>query len=192
MKLSEFDYNLPKELIAQYPSKVRGEDRLLVLDRKRRAFEEKRFCDIADYFNKDELLVLNNTKVIPARLFAKRETGGKVEIFIIDKTKNPLEALIRSSGRIKEGESVILASGSRVRVLGKAEVGRFVELDEPVDEVLENTGTFLCRLIFQGMTRRVIERGIKLFTRPRPAQPHPRLRGSILQMRCSRNLKKKA
>ncbi|MCK4462864.1 MAG: tRNA preQ1(34) S-adenosylmethionine ribosyltransferase-isomerase QueA [Candidatus Omnitrophica bacterium] len=140
MRLAEFDYTLPKELIAQYPSEKRGDDRLLVLDREKEFFEEKRFRDIVDYFKEGDLLLLNNTKVIPARLFGRRKTGGRVEIFIIDKSKRPLEALIRLSGKIKEGESVILESGDRVKIGGKAEIGRLVEFDVPIDEVLEKCG----------------------------------------------------
>ena len=74
MKSSDFDYHLPKELIAQYPSEKRGEDRLLVLDRAKNSFEEKKFADIVDYFKEGDLLLLNDTKVIPARIFGKRKT----------------------------------------------------------------------------------------------------------------------
>ncbi|MFH1594235.1 MAG: tRNA preQ1(34) S-adenosylmethionine ribosyltransferase-isomerase QueA [Candidatus Omnitrophota bacterium] len=140
MKLSEFDYHLPKELIAQYPSPKRGEDRLLVVNKAKSSFEEKQFCRIVDYFKKGDILVLNNTKVLPARLFGKRRTGGKVEIFIVDKTKRPVEALIRPGGRIKDGEEVLLGDGHRAKVLGKAGVGRFVEFDGPIDEIMAKCG----------------------------------------------------
>ncbi|NQU95146.1 MAG: tRNA preQ1(34) S-adenosylmethionine ribosyltransferase-isomerase QueA [Candidatus Omnitrophica bacterium] len=140
MKLSDFDYALPKELIAQYPSQKRGDDRLLVLDRKKNSFEEKPFGCIVDYFKRSDLLILNNTKVIPARLFGKRKTGGKVEIFIIDKTASPAHALVRPSGRIKPGESVLLDSGDEAKILGKAEIGRLVEFTRPIDEILEIYG----------------------------------------------------
>ena len=140
LKLSDFDYNLPKELIAQYPSQKRGEDRLLVLNKENRTFKEKTFLEIRDYFKKGDLLVLNSTKVIPARLFGKRKTGGKVEIFILDKTKVPVEALVRPSGRIKEGEEVLLESGDLVTVRDKVSVGRLVEFESPVDEVIKRTG----------------------------------------------------
>ena len=140
MKLSEFDYVLPKELIAQHPSRERGEDRMLVLDRKSKAFSEKRFSDIIEYFKKGDLLVLNDTKVMPARLFGKRETGGKVEIFVLEKSDNPVKALIRPSGRVKEGEVVFLESGNRAKILGKSDVGRFVEFDGPLGEILKKSG----------------------------------------------------
>ena len=77
MKLSEFDYELPKELIAQYPVEERDKCRLMVLDRETRSISHKTFEDIVGYFKPGDLLVMNNTKVIPARLFGKRKSGGK-------------------------------------------------------------------------------------------------------------------
>jgi len=140
MKLSDFDYTLPKELIAQYPSKERGDDRLLVLDREKNSFEEKGFADITDYFKEGDTLVLNDTMVMPARLFGRRETGGKVEIFLMDKERNPAEALVRPSGRIREGESVLLDSGDKVRVLGYSDIGRMVEFEKPPEEIMKRCG----------------------------------------------------
>jgi S-adenosylmethionine:tRNA ribosyltransferase-isomerase len=140
MKLSEFDYTLPKELVAQYPAKKRGDEKLLIADRAKNTFEEKRFADIAEYFNAGDVLVLNNTKVIPARLFGKRKTGGKVEIFVLDRTKNPAEALVRPSGRVRVGENISLGPGNAVKVLGRSGVGRLVEFDAPVDEILAEYG----------------------------------------------------
>lgn len=140
MRLSDFDYTLPKELIAQYPSKSRGDDRLLVVDRARKSFEEKKFIDITGYFKEGDLLVLNDTRVIPARLYGKRKTGGNVEIFLMDKAGNPVEALVRPSGRIREGESVLLDSGDEARVLGRSDIGRLVEFDKPLDEIMKKCG----------------------------------------------------
>lgn len=149
MKLSDFDYNLPKELIAQEPLKERSKCRLMVLDRAKRTIEHKTFEDIVGYIKSDDLLVLNDTKVIPARLFGKRKTGGKVELFLLDpleavlltglEKKNPTcEALVRPSGRLKEGEKVTLESSAEVEVLGRGEVGRFVRFDRPIDEILKS------------------------------------------------------
>jgi len=101
---------------------------------------ERKFSDIIDYFQKGDLLVVNNTKVMPARLFAKRRSGGKVEIFIIDKTKRPVEALLRPSGRIKEGEELTLESGDIVRVGEYTSLGRLVEFMDDVNEVLTRAG----------------------------------------------------
>ncbi|MDD4202507.1 MAG: tRNA preQ1(34) S-adenosylmethionine ribosyltransferase-isomerase QueA [Candidatus Omnitrophica bacterium] len=140
MKLSEFDYNIPEELIAKYPSEKRGDDRLLVLNKQRQTFEDKMFMDILDYFKRGDLLVVNDTKVLPARLFGTRKTGGKVEIFVIDRTKYPVEALVKPSKKIKEGEVIVLENGEEVIVHGRTDLGRFVEFKRPVNEVLEECG----------------------------------------------------
>ncbi|OGW86976.1 MAG: tRNA preQ1(34) S-adenosylmethionine ribosyltransferase-isomerase QueA [Omnitrophica bacterium RIFCSPHIGHO2_02_FULL_46_11] len=83
MKLSDFDYTLPKELIAQNALSKRTEARLLILNRESGAMEHHAFQDIVDYFEKGDVLVLNDTKVLPARIFAKRKTGAKIEILLL-------------------------------------------------------------------------------------------------------------
>ena len=84
MKLSKFNFELPKELIAEYPSKHRDEARLMVLDRNTGKIEHKIFKDILDYFKEDDVIVANNTKVFPARLFGRKEkTGAKIEVFLL-------------------------------------------------------------------------------------------------------------
>ena len=138
MKLSNFNYNLPKELIAKYPLKERDKCRLMVLDREERSIAHKTFEDIAGYLNKGDLLVLNDTKVILARLFGRRKTGGKIELFLLEK-KNPVcEALVRPSGRLKEGEKVALESGAEAEVLCRGEIGRFIKFNRPIDDILES------------------------------------------------------
>ncbi|MBM4347797.1 MAG: tRNA preQ1(34) S-adenosylmethionine ribosyltransferase-isomerase QueA, partial [Deltaproteobacteria bacterium] len=82
MKIEEFDYTLPKSLIAQYPSSQRGESRLMVLSRSRGSIEHRRFEDIPDDLNSGDLLVMNNTRVLPARLIGFKETGGRVEALL--------------------------------------------------------------------------------------------------------------
>ena len=82
MLLSDFDYKLPKELIAQKPMKPRDHSRLLVLDKKTRNIKHEHFYDLVNYLNKGDVLVLNNTRVFPARLIGKKETGGKMEVFL--------------------------------------------------------------------------------------------------------------
>lgn len=82
MNKSDFNFDLPKNLIAQHPTKQRTNSRLLALDKKTGKTTDLQFPDIVDFLNKDDLLVFNNTKVIPARLFGKKKTGGKVEVFI--------------------------------------------------------------------------------------------------------------
>ena len=111
MKLSDFDYTLPKELIAQYPLKERDTARLLVLNRQQRTIEHCFFKNIIDYFQPNDLLVLNNTKVLPSRLIGSRITGGKVELLLLrQKSGLNFEALIRPS-RVKLKEKIIFNGG---------------------------------------------------------------------------------
>jgi len=113
MKLSEFDYPLPKELIAQYPLKERDTARLLVLDRQQCTIEHRIFKNIVDYFRQDDSMVLNNTEVLPSRLIGSRVTGGKVELLLL-KAKPGLgltfDALIKPS-RIRLKEKIIFNGG---------------------------------------------------------------------------------
>ncbi|WP_406682756.1 tRNA preQ1(34) S-adenosylmethionine ribosyltransferase-isomerase QueA [Seonamhaeicola sp. MEBiC1930] len=84
MKLSNFGFNLPQELLAEYPSENRDESRLMVLNRKEQTIEHKLFKDVIDYFDEDDVLILNNTKVFPARLFGNKEkTGARIEVFLL-------------------------------------------------------------------------------------------------------------
>ncbi len=83
-QLSYYDYNLPKSLIAQTPASPRDSARLLILDRKNNKIFHHKFFEINKFLKPGDVIVLNNTKVIPARLFAKKETGGKVEILLLN------------------------------------------------------------------------------------------------------------
>ena len=117
MKLSDFDYELPKELIAQTALPKRSEARLLVLNRAAEAITHKTFRDILDDFEKGDVLVLNDTKVLPARIFGKRKTGARVEILLLKKEGSIWEALVRPSGRIKEGEELEVGEVQKAKVL---------------------------------------------------------------------------
>lgn len=111
LKLSDFDYNLPKELIAQHPLRERDSARMLVLDRSKKSIEHRLFKDIKNYLKKDDLLVLNNTKVLPSRLFGKRLSGGKVEILLLKlKGGSAFNALLKPA-RLKLGEKIIFNGG---------------------------------------------------------------------------------
>ena len=84
MKLSHFNFELPEELLAEYPSENRDESRLMVLNRKDQTIEHKQFKDIIDYFEEDDVMILNNTKVFPARLYGNKEkTGARIEVFLL-------------------------------------------------------------------------------------------------------------
>lgn len=140
MRLSEFDYELPKELIAKHPLKCRSSCRLLVLDRESGTISHRVFSDITEYFKPSDCLVLNNTKVIPARLFGKRKSGGAVEIFLMDKEGPVTEALVRPSARIREGERIVLESGDEIEVCGAGGVGRMVRFFDSIDNVIKRAG----------------------------------------------------
>ncbi|MEE0775584.1 MAG: S-adenosylmethionine:tRNA ribosyltransferase-isomerase, partial [Bacillota bacterium] len=105
MKLEDFNYNLPQECIAQYPSEQRDQSRLLVLSKTDGSWEDKVFCDIESYLNPGDILVLNETKVIPARLFGQRPTGGKVELFLLNRVEGDTwEVLARPGKRVRIGD----------------------------------------------------------------------------------------
>ena len=104
MKLSDFDYYLPEELIAQHPSKVRDQSRLLVLHKNTGEIEHKHFFDIIDYLHPGDVIVRNNSKVIPARLYGtKKETGAKVEVLILSINSDICECLCGNAKAIKVG-----------------------------------------------------------------------------------------
>jgi S-adenosylmethionine:tRNA ribosyltransferase-isomerase len=105
MKLSDFDYELPKELIAQYPAKVRDSCRLLVVDRKSGAIEHRKFSDITKYLRAGDLVVLNNTRVRTCRLKGKRKTGGALEVFLLRKKEGLCFDVMLKPGRVKIGET---------------------------------------------------------------------------------------
>lgn len=123
LKLADFDYHLPKELIAQYPLKERDKARLLVIERSKGKIEHRIFSDIADYLKKDDLLVLNNTKVLASRIIGKRASGGKVEFFLLSQKEGLIfNSLIRPS-RVRLGEKIIFNGGKvQAIVSGKNEV----------------------------------------------------------------------
>jgi len=136
MKLSDFNYDLPGELVAQKPLEERDASRLMVLDRADGSITEGTFGDISGYIFAGDCLVLNDTRVIPARLHGRRLTGGVVEIFLLDPYAGEPEALVRPSKRVREGETIELENGARVTVLGRSPSGRYIRFDSPVGEIL--------------------------------------------------------
>ena len=112
MQVLEFDYYLPKELIAQVPIEKRDESRLMVLDRKKQTIEHKKFKDIIDYLNPGDCLVRNNTKVIPARIYGKKETGAKVEFLLLKNIEGDIwETIVRPGNKLHVGAKVIFGDG---------------------------------------------------------------------------------
>ena len=113
MKVSDFDYELPEELIAQDPLENRSDSRLMVLDRATGAVEHKRFTDILDYLAPGDCLVVNNTRVIPARLYGvKEDTQAQVEVLLLKRRENDIwETLVRPGKKLKPGARVLFGDG---------------------------------------------------------------------------------
>ena len=112
MKVSEFNYDLPEELIAQVPIKNRDESRLMVANREKRTIEHKTFKDIIDYLEPGDCLVRNNTKVIPARLYGKKETGANVEFLLLNNIEGDIwESIVRPGNKLHVGTKVIFGDG---------------------------------------------------------------------------------
>ena len=146
MKTSDFYYDLPEELIAQDPLEDRTASRLLVLDRQTGAVEHKIFSDVIDYLNKGDCLVINNTRVIPARLIGEKEgTGGKVEVLLLKRRTNDVwETLVKPGKKLKPGAKITFGDGRlRAEVLEVVEEGnRLVKFyyEGIFEEILDSLG----------------------------------------------------
>ncbi|HIT92668.1 MAG TPA: tRNA preQ1(34) S-adenosylmethionine ribosyltransferase-isomerase QueA [Candidatus Stercorousia faecigallinarum] len=137
MLLSEYDYSLPEELIAQMPADKRDNSKMMVLNRKDRTIFHKHFYDITDLLDENTLLVMNNTKVLPARLIGYKDTGAKIEVFLLKQAEQGLrlwDVLIKPSKRVKP-DTIIKISG---------------ELSVKALKRLEENGEWLVELIFDG------------------------------------------
>ena len=112
MKVTDFDYDLPKELIAQTPIEKRDESKLMVLDRSNETIEHKKFKDIVEYLKPGDVLVRNNTKVIPARLYGKKVTGANVEFLLLNNIEGDIwECIVRPGNKLHVGAKVIFGEG---------------------------------------------------------------------------------
>ena len=132
MKLSDFMYDLPEERIAQTPIEPRDHSRLMVLHRDTHEIEHRHFYDIIDYLNPGDCLVINETKVIPARLFGEKPTGGACEVLLLKQlAPKKWETLVRPGKKLRPGAEVIFGGGRlRARVLETtSEGGRIVEFE---------------------------------------------------------------
>lgn len=147
MNISEFDYELPEGLIAQMPSEKRENSKMLVLNSKTQTIEHKHFFDIVDYLDENTLLVLNNTKVLPARLYGTKDTGAKIEVFLLkekikDNENKLWSCLIKPSKRIKPDNIIKISE----------------ELSVKAVEKLEDAGEWLVELIYSGDLFEILHR----------------------------------
>ena len=135
MLLSEYDYNLPEELIAQMPADKRDNSRMMVLNREDRTVSHKHFYDIVDLIEPNSLLVMNNTKVLPARLIGHKDTGAKIEVFLLSqKDGGCWDVLIKPSKRVKPDTVIKISDELSVKAIKR----------------LEENGEWLVELLFEG------------------------------------------
>ena len=135
MLLSDFDYELPEELIAQRPTERRQDSKMMVLERENHQILHKHFYDIVDLIDDNCVLILNNTKVMPARLYGYKDTGAKIEVFLLKEGVNKeWEVLIRPSKRVKEGTVIKISDDLSVQVICP----------------LEDDGKWLVKMIYDG------------------------------------------
>jgi len=149
MKTEELNYHLEPELIAQQPAEVRGGSRLLVLERSSGKLSDSCFGRIGDFLLSGDCLVLNDTKVVPARFFCRRKSGGKLEgLFLGESEKGIWEIMLKGAGRLKAGESIFLRDKEKndfceAIFLGKTGRGRCklkIDKEGSAEDILEETG----------------------------------------------------
>lgn len=148
MKLSDFDYNLPKELIAQYPAEKRDESRLLVLHKDTGKIEHRIFKDIIEYFSLGDLVILNNTKVLPAQIVGRKKTGGKAEVLVLNAgegsgAKGEYEVLLKPARGCNVGARIIFGNGELNAEVTRIENGRrFLKFDcnGNLEKILDRLG----------------------------------------------------
>ncbi len=127
MKLSELDFELPADLVAQQPAERRDGSRMLVIDRDHRTFKDSGFGEIVDLLRPDDVLVLNNTRVFPARLQGTSGTGAKIEVFLVESDEEGLwTTLARPAKRLKPGKRIDFAEGFSATVVDRADDGKTI------------------------------------------------------------------
>ena len=138
--LQSYQFELPSDLIAQYPVEPRDQSRLLVLERQTGLIKDHIFSDIIDYLESGDTLVLNDTRVIPARLYGYKDSGARVEILLLNQQGKQWEALVRPAKRLKPGSRVRFEGQNRVEVEIMAELnlagGRLIEFKNCADEMV--------------------------------------------------------
>ncbi len=157
MKLSNFDFDLPEELLAEYPAEHRDESRLMVLDREKQTIEHKLFKDVINYFDEGDVMMLNNTKVFPARMYGNKEkTGARIEVFLLRE--------LNAENRLWD---VLVDPARKIRIGNKLFFG---DDDSLVAEVIDNTtsrGRTL-RFLFDGSYEAFREKLVELGETPLP------------------------
>lgn len=142
-KAVNYDFKVPEELIAQKPAQPRDSSRLLVLKRKNSQLLDKKFKDILSFFQKGDCLVLNNTKVIKARIFGQKETGAKIEVLLIKELERGCwECLIKPAKRVKKGNKILFKKGYAAEIREKTSAGLYwlQFIPEKVENLIKVSG----------------------------------------------------
>jgi S-adenosylmethionine:tRNA ribosyltransferase-isomerase len=182
LQVSDFYYELPEELIAQEPPAERGSSRMLVISREKQLFRDDVFSNLPKYLRPGDCLVLNNTRVFPARLKGHRNnnSGAQIEIFLVralDEQEETWKALVKPGKRVRKGDHILFGNELRAEVLAEAEFGeRTIRLHgtEPIRDVLEKLGeTPLPPYIHRRATERDRERYQTVFAEKRGSVAAP-------------------
>jgi S-adenosylmethionine:tRNA ribosyltransferase-isomerase len=141
VQTSDFDYNLPESSIAQTPAEPRDSSRLLVLHRDTGELDHRIFRDVTDYLNAGDLLVLNQTRVIPARIYARKETGGRVELLLLRRRDElTWEALVGGKG-LRVGRMARVVEGPEVQIIEELDGSeRLIKFSEPIEPYFSTVG----------------------------------------------------
>lgn len=144
MLISDFDYELPDELIAQNPLQKREDSRMLILNRAEKSLKDEHFYNFPKFLKKDDVIVLNNTKVFPARLYGVNETGAKIELFLVREIENQIwETLCKPARRLNTGKKINFSENLTAEVLEKNDAGRVIvkfESSGDFNEILDKIG----------------------------------------------------
>lgn len=144
MQISDYEFELPEELIAQKPLEKRENSRMLVVKRSENNWRDAHFYDFPSFLHEGDVLVLNNTKVFPARLLGETETGAKIEIFLVEETEHQIwETLARPAKRLKIGKKIVFNENLSAEVIEKSDEGRvFLRFyaDGIFDEIIDRIG----------------------------------------------------
>ncbi|MFN3742482.1 MAG: S-adenosylmethionine:tRNA ribosyltransferase-isomerase, partial [Anaerolineales bacterium] len=141
LRTADFDFDLPESFIAQEPLEPRDSARLMVLDRTTGHIEHRVFREIGEYLHAGDVLVLNQTRVLPARLFARKETGGRVELLLLRRLDERTWECLAGGKGLKAGRSLKLEDGLEARILVEGEgAKRIVQFSRSLDEILPHIG----------------------------------------------------
>jgi len=186
MLSSHYEYDLPEELIADFPAEKREDSKLMTLDRKNKTIGHNKFFEIVDFLDENDVLVMNNTKVIPARLFGEKSTGASIEVFLLEKKQeNIWEALIKPAKRVKEGTVIKFSEELSGEILEKLINDKWlIRFDFPkeqnFDEILLKVGNIpLPPYIEKKRQKRELPENIKQFDFERYQTVYAQNQGSV-------------